>query len=73
MSIRQRKVWATISLMLAVYLSATTGCAGRNGAPRRWTDEPAYSPDRSTIVRKPPLEATNPKPVFLGGYAGANY
>ena len=61
-------------LGMALYVSSLAGCSGRNGAPSRWTDEPSYSPDQPRYVRKPPLgEVTNPKPVFLGGYAGANY
>jgi hypothetical protein len=57
-----------------VVLTMTAGCSGRNGAPRRWTDEPGYSPGQSRVARKPVNDRpTSTKPFFLGGYAGASY
>jgi len=61
-------------LGVAVLLSMTAGCSGRNGAPRRWTDEPGYSPGESRVARKPVVDRpTSTKPFFLGGYPGASY
>lgn len=61
-------------LGIVAVFSIAAGCSGRNGAPRRWTDEPGYSPDQPRVVRRPVYDRpTSTKPFFLGGYAGASY
>lgn len=51
-----------------------SGCASESRAPRRWYEEPGFSPDQKNVVQRPVYNTPpNGKPVFLGGYAGASY
>lgn len=54
--------------LLFLVTSSGAGCAGRD---RYYTSTPESGVTR--VVQRPAMENPNAKPVFLGGYAGADY
>jgi hypothetical protein len=55
---------------LAIALSSASGCASdRSGL----TSSPSGGADSTNVVQRPTYEVPGTKPLFLGGYAGANY
>ena len=55
---------------LAIVLSLASGCASdRSGL----ASAPSGRSDSTNVVQRPTYEVEGTKPLFLGGYAGANY
>jgi hypothetical protein len=50
--------------------SLALGCAS-NGSGSTWLRGPC--PDSTNVVQRPTYEIPTTKPLYLGGYAGANY
>jgi hypothetical protein len=54
---------------LAIALSLASGCA----SDRSGLVSPFRRSDSTNVVQRPTYEVEGTKPLFLGGYAGANY
>jgi hypothetical protein len=55
---------------LAIAISSASGCASdRTGL----ASSPSRRSDSTNVVQRPTYEVEGTKPLYLGGYAGANY
>jgi hypothetical protein len=54
---------------LAIAVSFASGCA----SDRSGLASPSRRSDSTNVVQRPTYEVEGTKPLYLGGYAGANY